>query len=339
MPRRIGVETNWKNAVIPQRVVPQRPDFYIKGEVSKTVEEVLRLEGQKLEIAPKSNFCIWLHKQPPRKHAEFHYIYWLGNKKNDLVNQENTWRHPASLYSLASDLNFGKNLEYLFDSIQTFQPNVRFHHGLGFPNQAELQLYEQSFSPNRVTGLNRVLPFGIQTQERMHIHLLGAYQDYSDASFVSASQNLDQFAAFANISGNIALNYFEQQFKNFGTQFSFFQNIYNPDTNSSFHIERPMFGFDNWNEAFQASLEMVDTLRPLWIDYLNHFIHQNYENDGLKLNLAQSIIPNMTIMLPTESDRKSANAPEPIKSKWWVQAFPNRTPNQILENGAVIIRN
>lgn len=340
--------------ILPISIVSSRTDLKpfkpSANDPESGIKKVLKNEGWSIFSSGKHR--LWFHNRIPQPHHPkqdsslssinpTHEIYWL--MQNESSNMIANW-HPLSWAFIANDHRFTSGVDLFFDKKQNNNPNLRVYHLLGFAEDYhKMQAQEYIDKSSRVNKPISIAMWGSQSQARGHIHSVEAVSPEHFTSYVSVSElNGDSqkriLPYMTNGAGRQTTILLSDKLTDFGQKYNYIQSIGKvSSTKEPYQLTQTVYGFESWQSALTASLNLQKELAECWLRYAA-FVGTLpvYVGGEIITYLQQACVPSFTLYRPNEADRKLMNLHN--RHKWIVIPFAVPLPQSMFTNGVYLDR-
>lgn len=288
---------------------------------------------------------------------EEHSVWWLNSR----TSQKHINWNPEAYTQIIEDTIFWDRVQQAISQIQYSDPSIRAYMYIGFFDPDSNSHTTLDTDANLDEALPPVIFKGLQSQERLHLHLAKA-PDSSQATKHLSLRSMDQpsnqkeyqktkgqIARFLNFAGENTLKAYpaitHTLRKYGGSAFTFHQPLL--FENGSQNIQsypRSLYAFSELSSAIKAIEESRISLLKHWLS-IAVSLHEfgSYYYLGEVFNVFQSCIPNWTVILPTKKDKKIAGRSYASNSKenevWVSPLAVIGAPESLTEHGLLLQRN
>jgi hypothetical protein len=249
-----------------------------------------------------------------------HQVLWLDRGR---YRQPKPWQNEDVQY-VAENRIFWDEFERYLEVLRQERPNMWCYMSLGFFDPAQ-PVPEGAY------------PAGMQSQRRLHIHLVDPITRQS--KFPRATVAPDwQLSHNLNIAGELTYQKLadDPRLAQLGSPFTYKQPFPGKVTKADFpFLYRRLHGFEDAQSALAGVVQAQSAFAEDWCQITEAFNDQKHELNGFALPLAQAACPGFSLIIPSAKDRRRGRVKEEFGA--WVVPFYVSGGPQIL-SGVVLAR-
>lgn len=245
------------------------------------------------------------HFDPDQQHT----VMWIYNRDKQEPFEISPW-NDYSWYEVAGDREFLVALDKKMDEMQntTSSLPLRVYFFIGFVPPGE----ECS---------NIVYSRGLQTQMRMHVHVVSPIPEnhsYNQILELGSTGDRYSYTQMINEARERSSDYFRTELNDFGTPITYHQ-VLGRNGNPAL-LRHNMYGFSTLEDALGQCLSLREKVKNGWVAHTQAIYGvKRDEITGLDLEIMQSHVPNFGIIKPSFIDRQNGKTNDNFR--YWVVPF------------------
>lgn len=222
-------------------------------------------------------------------HPDGHTVCWVckhDEHDNVIGWSPQTWRQiPPQFLTKIQDFIMNKQQE---------NPLLRAYFYIGFADPQTKAL---------LTNTQTIYSRGLQTQMRMHIHLVESIPEHTPHRVLQLGCRPDEVAmeTILNESAQQTIRELGMMLRGYGTQVP---TEISPRNVPEMVLPRMFFGFDSFVDTFTHTLDLFEELHPSWLAYAQTFGEKRIPLPIGVLQAKQCAVPSGGILLPSPHDRE-----------------------------------